>query len=156
MVDGGWQRNKETQPRLDSTLTAVTFLDCGPQLLLLLLPLSPHTGVYDDPRALTRSPSLPVLRPLFVLLCACCARRHDNINQHRRRLTLLSRESDMGEPAAVPSPDADEAYAGMVDRMDALEQRVMSMEMEGGAEEEEEEEDHDARKRVASPSLPVG
>lgn len=56
----------------------------------------------------------------------------------------------MGEPAAVPSPDADEAYAGMVDRMDALEQRVMSMEMMEGGDPEEGKE---ARERVAPPSV---
>ncbi|CBJ33890.1 conserved unknown protein [Ectocarpus siliculosus] len=61
-------------------------------------------------------------------------------------------ESDMGEPAAVPSPDAGEAYGGMVDRMDALEQRVMSMEKEGGGSEEGKE----AREPVAPPSVPAG
>ncbi|CAM9776814.1 unnamed protein product [Ectocarpus sp. 8 AP-2014] len=60
--------------------------------------------------------------------------------------------SDMGEPAAVPSPDAGEAYRGMVDRMDALEQRVMSMEKEGGGSEEGKE----AREPVAPPSVPAG
>lgn len=58
----------------------------------------------------------------------------------------------MGEPVAVPSPDAGEAYAGMVDRMDALEQRVMFAKVEGGGSEEGKE----AREPVAPPSVPAG
>eukprot|EP00752_Nemacystus_decipiens_P002575 g2413.t1 len=40
-------------------------------------------------------------------------------------------ESGLGEPAAVPAPGAEEAYAGMMERMDSLEQKVMSTEMVG-------------------------
>lgn len=41
------------------------------------------------------------------------------------------RESGLGESAAVPAPGAEEAYAGMVERMDSLEQKVLSTEMAG-------------------------
>lgn len=36
-------------------------------------------------------------------------------------------ESDLGEPAAKPRPDAESVYSPMVDRYDALEQRVIAM-----------------------------
>lgn len=42
-----------------------------------------------------------------------------------------NRKSGLGEPAAVPAPGAEEAYAGMMERMDSLEQKVMSTEMIG-------------------------
>lgn len=40
-----------------------------------------------------------------------------------------------GEPAAVPRPEAEQVYASMVDRMDALEQIVMAAkDLEGGGD----------------------
>eukprot|EP00903_Cladosiphon_okamuranus_P010615 g10038.t1 len=40
-------------------------------------------------------------------------------------------ESGLGEPVAVPAPGAQEAYAGMMERMDSLEQKVISTEISG-------------------------
>ncbi|CAM9333617.1 unnamed protein product [Pylaiella littoralis] len=67
--------------------------------------------------------------------------------------------STLSEPAALPTPGAAKAYAGMMDRMDALEQKVMSMEMQEELEGDKEdgEEGGVGEKRdlvaVASPSL---
>lgn len=77
--------------------------------------------------------------------------------QIKRRAFLKNRRRDpsLGDPAAVPTPGSEDAYKGMVDRMDALEQRVLSMEMRS-SEEDEEEEEGDVGERVALPPVPVG
>ncbi|CAM9344138.1 unnamed protein product [Scytosiphon promiscuus] len=46
-------------------------------------------------------------------------------------------DSSLGHPAAIPAPGSEDAYSGMVDRMDALEQRVMSMEMRSSEDGED-------------------
>lgn len=76
----------------------------------------------------TTSSSVPVFT-----LASCRTRRNFNFRTtfclapHPEKYP--TRESGLGEAAAVPAAEAEDAYAGMMERMDLLEQKVMSTEM---------------------------